>query len=211
MKQFELTLLLFNFFKVYHFEITLLFYKIVLYIRRKNFLSATIITWKKYNSKLAKNAPVCMCKERRIRAGKGFLREGRGDYLKYLKWGWNRKEGGETNISKRWGQAGSRGGYLKKASCEKHSWMMPNVFTTILSIKETLDTLPWIYPLTLDMSPKNLKRKEGQPFNHYTELVSPKIFRSPISDINGFSNNKTDSIAYLAIPAFQNQKAKIVI
>ena len=30
------------------------------------------------------------------------------------------KRGGETKISKRWGQAGSRGGYLKKASCEKH-------------------------------------------------------------------------------------------
>ena len=170
-----MTLLLFNFFKVYHFEITLLFYKIVLYIRRKNFLSVTIIPWKKYNSKLAKNAPVCMCKE------------------------------------KRWGQAGSRGGYLKKASCEKHCWMMPNVFTIILSIKGTLDTLPWLYTSTLDMLPKNLKRKEGEPFNHYTELVSPKIFRSPISDINGFSNNKTDSIAYLAILAFQNQKAKIVI
>ena len=121
------------------------------------------------------------------------------------------KRGGETKISKRWGQAGSRGGYLKKASCEKHCWMMPNVFTTILSIKGTLDTLPWLYTLTLDMLPKNLKRKEGEPFNHYTELVSPKIFRSSISDINGFSNNKTDSIAYLAILAFQNQKAKIVI
>ena len=39
--------------------------------------------------------------------------EGEGNCLKYLKWGWNRKEGGGTKILKR-GKAGPRGGCLKK-------------------------------------------------------------------------------------------------
>ena len=50
--------------------------------------------------------------------GRKGLREGGGNCLKYLKRGWNEKEGredrGETKVSTRGGgQAGSRGGFLK--------------------------------------------------------------------------------------------------
>ena len=41
--------------------------------------------------------------------------EGGGNCLKYLKRGWNRTEGkGHKDFKKEGGQAGSRGGYLKK-------------------------------------------------------------------------------------------------
>ena len=46
--------------------------------------------------------------------GRGRLREGRGNCLKYLKMGWKGKEGMENKDFKKWGQPGSRGGYLKK-------------------------------------------------------------------------------------------------
>ena len=44
------------------------------------------------------------------------MREDRKNCLKYLKRGWNRKEGkGNKNFKKGGGQAGSRGGCLKKS------------------------------------------------------------------------------------------------
>ena len=42
------------------------------------------------------------------------MHEGRGDYLKYLKRGWNRKEGRGHKDLKKVGQAGSMGGCLKE-------------------------------------------------------------------------------------------------
>ena len=42
------------------------------------------------------------------------LHEGGGNSLKYLKRGWNRKEGRGSKDFKKGGQAGSRGGCLKK-------------------------------------------------------------------------------------------------
>ena len=42
------------------------------------------------------------------------LCEGGGNCLKYLKRGWNRKEGRENKDFKKGGQAGSRGGCLRK-------------------------------------------------------------------------------------------------
>ena len=43
------------------------------------------------------------------------LRKGGGNFLKYLKRGWNRKEGsGNKDFQRKGGQAGSRGGCLKK-------------------------------------------------------------------------------------------------
>ena len=42
------------------------------------------------------------------------MREGGGNYLKYLKRGWNRKEGRRNKDFKKGGQAGSRGGCLRK-------------------------------------------------------------------------------------------------
>ena len=45
--------------------------------------------------------------------------EGGGNCLKYLKRGWNRTEGkGHKDFKKEGGQAGSRGGYLKKKGGE---------------------------------------------------------------------------------------------
>ena len=50
----------------------------------------------------------------RIRAGGGCLCDDGGNYLKYFKKGWYRKEGrGNKNLKKE-GQAGSRSGFLKK-------------------------------------------------------------------------------------------------
>ena len=43
----------------------------------------------------------------------GFRHKGEGNCLKYLKRGWNKKEGGETKILTRGLQAGSRGKCLK--------------------------------------------------------------------------------------------------
>ena len=43
------------------------------------------------------------------------LRKGGGNFLKYLKRGWNRKEGsGNKDFQRKGGQVGSRGGCLKK-------------------------------------------------------------------------------------------------
>ena len=42
------------------------------------------------------------------------MHEGRGNCLKYLERGWNRTEGRGHKDFKKEGQAGSRGGYLKK-------------------------------------------------------------------------------------------------
>ena len=42
------------------------------------------------------------------------MREGGGNCLKYLKKGWNRKEGRGNEDFKKVGQVGSRDGYLKK-------------------------------------------------------------------------------------------------
>ena len=47
-----------------------------------------------------------------------MLREGRGNCLKYLKSGWNRKEGRGNKDFKKGGQAGSRGGCLIKRGLE---------------------------------------------------------------------------------------------
>ena len=49
-----------------------------------------------------------------MRAGGGCVRAGEGNRLKYLKRGWNRKEGRGNKYLKGGGQAGSRGGYLKR-------------------------------------------------------------------------------------------------
>ena len=46
------------------------------------------------------------------------LHEGGGNCLKYLKREWNRKEGRGNKDFKRGGQAGSRGGCLKKGGLE---------------------------------------------------------------------------------------------
>ena len=48
----------------------------------------------------------------------GCLREGWGKCLKYFKMGWNRKEGRENKDFKKGGQAGSKGGCLKKGGEE---------------------------------------------------------------------------------------------
>ena len=51
--------------------------------------------------------------------GRRDLHEDGGNCLKYLKRGWNRKEGrGNTKILRKAGRAGSRGGYLKKRGLE---------------------------------------------------------------------------------------------
>ena len=50
--------------------------------------------------------------------GSRGLREGGGNCLKYLKREWKTKEGRETKIFKRGGQAGSKGGCLKKDGLE---------------------------------------------------------------------------------------------
>ena len=42
--------------------------------------------------------------------------EGGGKCLKYLKKGWNRKKGRGNKDFKKWGQAGLRGGCLKKGA-----------------------------------------------------------------------------------------------
>ena len=44
------------------------------------------------------------------------MHEGEGNCLKYLKRGGREKRGGETKTVKREGQAGSRGGCLKKGA-----------------------------------------------------------------------------------------------
>ena len=44
------------------------------------------------------------------------MHEGEGNCLKYLKRGGREKRGGETKTLKREGQAGSRGGCLKKGA-----------------------------------------------------------------------------------------------
>ena len=46
------------------------------------------------------------------------LHEGGGNSLKYLKRGWNRKEGRGNKLFKKGGQAGSRGGCLKNGGLE---------------------------------------------------------------------------------------------
>ena len=47
--------------------------------------------------------------------GSRGLREGKGNRVKYLKRGWNGKEGRGYNDFKKGGPVGSRGGYLKRA------------------------------------------------------------------------------------------------
>ena len=55
-----------------------------------------------------------------IRAEEICMKVG-GNYLKYLKRGWNRKEGrGHKDFKKMGGQAGSQGGCLKKERVENH-------------------------------------------------------------------------------------------
>ena len=50
--------------------------------------------------------------------GRKGLRLGEGNYPKYLKRGWNRKEGRENEDYKKGEQAGSRGGCLKKEGAD---------------------------------------------------------------------------------------------
>ena len=61
---------------------------------------------------------------------------GGGNCLKYLKRGGTEKRGGDTNILKRWGggQAGSRGGFLKKGGLEPpyELWLTNVIFSGIL-------------------------------------------------------------------------------
>ena len=52
------------------------------------------------------------------------LHEGGGNSLKYLKRGWNRKEGRGNKDFKKGGQAGSRGGCLKKGGNGTPLWTM---------------------------------------------------------------------------------------
>ena len=46
------------------------------------------------------------------------MREGGRNCVKYLKSGWNRKEGRGNKNFKKGGQAGSKGGYLKEGALE---------------------------------------------------------------------------------------------
>ena len=72
---------------------------------------------KKVIFKLSKIEPVCIFKEGWcVGLGQegGSLCETGGNCLKYLKRGWSRKEGGGNKHLKKRGQAGLRGGYLKK-------------------------------------------------------------------------------------------------
>ena len=89
-----------------HLDINLLFAKLCYAFEEKLFFSATIILWKKSHSKSSKNEPemklifdIClnpliMCKEGWcVGLGQEGVAVGWGNYLKYLKRGWNRKEG----------------------------------------------------------------------------------------------------------------------
>ena len=63
------------------------------------------------------------------------MREGGGgDYIKYLKRGWNRKEGKGNKKIKKGGQAGSRGGCLNKEGLESpyKPWPSLNTIFNIL-------------------------------------------------------------------------------
>ena len=73
---------------------------------------------KKSHSKLSKNPPVCISKRLVcwIRAGGVVLCVRRGNCLKHLKRGSNRNEGSGKKHFKRGGQAGLRGGCLKKGA-----------------------------------------------------------------------------------------------
>ena len=59
---------------------------------------------------------------------------GRGNCLKYLKRGGTEKRGGDTKFLKRRGQAGSRGGCLKKKGLETpyELWLTNVIFSEIL-------------------------------------------------------------------------------
>ena len=77
----------------------------------------------KSNSKLSRKKPMCMCKGSlvfRIRAGGVCLRNGwgGGDCLKYLKKGWNRKEGRRNKSFKKKeaGKLGQGVGALKRGA-----------------------------------------------------------------------------------------------
>ena len=101
----------------------------------------TVILWKSH-SKLSRNKPACMFKEdRSVRLGQEgvCLREGGGNCLKYLKRGWNRKEGrGNKNFKKR-SKLGQRVGTLKKRGWHLftnhgwYSWVSSNYIIIYLS------------------------------------------------------------------------------
>ena len=94
------------FFKVYHFYNQKLFYSqqnFIVHFEENSFFSVTIFFMKKSHSNLTKNERVCMCDEGWcVGSGqeRGCLREGWVNFLKYLKRGWNRKEGRGNKIKK---------------------------------------------------------------------------------------------------------------
>ena len=78
------------------------------------------------------------------------MREGGGNCLKYLKRGWNRKEGRGNKDFKKGGQAGSRGGCLKKGGLEPpyKLWLL-TVLKLVAHVYALLNILifPWLSKL----------------------------------------------------------------
>ena len=76
--------------------------------------------------------------------GRRGLREGGGNCVKYLKRGWNRKDGKGNKDLKKGGQPGSKGGYLKKGEAGTPLRTMNNfwsVGTTQLPFEQTTSNL----------------------------------------------------------------------
>ena len=72
---------------------------------------------KKGHSKLSKNEPVCMCKRGwcvGLGQEEGCLRESGGNCLKYLKKGWDRKEGRRNKNFKNGSKLGQEVDVLKR-------------------------------------------------------------------------------------------------
>ena len=100
-----MALLLFDFFKVYHFYIFFTFRKyftlckVVLYIWRKGILFCQHTFLKKNHSKLSKNEPVCICKEG------CYDGKGQGEIAWNTLWKLNRKEGSGSKSFKKKGES----------------------------------------------------------------------------------------------------------
>ena len=68
------------------------------------------------------------------------MHEGGGNCLKYLKRGWNRKEGRGSKDFKKGGQGGAKGGCLKKGVLEPPYELCHKELTQVRLIKQVLVT-----------------------------------------------------------------------